>query len=143
MNAIHAGAKAVVIINSQDTHFKAESGDGSTTQPSVNIPVVMISKVEGDRVVGRRNFTNYILDLNKAELKKLDQRNRIVDTSRRVRTLLGTSCFKTKDVSLEIKCAFVNDQRNNRAIALRAIWSRSSRCHFLTQGVGSLVTPKN
>ena len=66
LNAIQAGARAVVIVNSQDSHFRAESADGSTTLPTVAVPVVMIGKGGGDRVIGESDlFHQYSLTCSK------------------------------------------------------------------------------
>ena len=55
---MQAGAQAVVIVNSQDAHFRAESADGSTALRPLSVPVVMIGRGDGDKIVGESALLN-------------------------------------------------------------------------------------
>ena len=116
---MQAGAQAVVIVNSQDSHFRAESNDGSRTLPPVTIPVVMIGKGDGDKTVGESISLPLIaINMPEGDVNKLTQRNRALDTFRRVRVLIeGPSCNQSKYVlqarHSRLKCCRLTLARQN------------------------------
>lgn len=98
MNAAHAGAAAIVVVNSDSTHFAMTSED-LAAEGRVHVPVVMVGKADGDVIA--------------KAVREMTRANAVADTTRRVKLRLGAVCTKDDESGSATLSAETVDARGN------------------------------